>query len=167
MCGCSEPHRNVGRSRLDDLVGDVLGPVVGQDTVDDQAGVGVSVEGSNRDVGTADLLHVRHLVGEGPAAGVDEEDIEWPCWVRNVVGEQDVSAGNQGAAADTTESIDASGVPRPIEDAHPRSGIANPTESALREPTEEPAIRTGNHQLDEGGFDSAHPVGADFVAKNK
>ena len=78
-----------------------------------------------------------------------------------------MSAGNQGAAANTTESIDASGVPRPIEDANPRSGIANPTESALREPTEEPAIRAGNHQLDQGGLDSRHPVGADFVAEDK
>jgi len=36
-----------------------------------------------------------------------------------MMGKQNVLAGDQGAAADTTESIDASGVPGPVEDPHP------------------------------------------------
>jgi hypothetical protein len=36
-----------------------------------------------------------------------------------MMGKQNVPAGDQGAAADTTESIDASGVPGPIENANP------------------------------------------------
>jgi len=78
-----------------------------------------------------------------------------------------VLAGDQGAAADTTESIDASGGPGPVEDANPRSGVANPTDGRSCEPAEKATIRAGDHQLGQRRFDARHPVGADLLAEDE
>ena len=76
-------------------------------------------------------------------------------------------AGDQCAATDTAETIDASGESRPIEDPHPGGWVADPGKGGLCEPTEETAIRSWDHQLGEGRFDAAHPVGADLLAEDE